>query len=110
MNKKAFGGDGYAIIFIVILLSVVAFAVPLLADAINSDTTVADIGQIEDSVRDSSDSIGILTAGKVLIDIFTFALFGWGNALGLPTWLALFFTLLGISLFVLGFRTIRGVG
>ena len=110
MNKKAFGGDGYAIIFIVILLSIVAFAVPLIASAIDSDTTVANIDGIEQSVKDSSDSVSILSAGKILIEIFTFALFGWGDALGLPSFLALFFTLLAISLFVLGFRTIRGVG
>jgi len=109
-GKKAFGGDGFAIILIVILLASVAFTVPLVASAINSDAQVANIDKIEDNVRDSSESISILNAGQVLISIFTFALFGWGDALGLPSALALFFTLLAVSLFILGFRTIRGVG
>lgn len=109
-NKKGFGGDGFAIILIVVILASVAFAVPLIASAIDSDTSTANIDGIEQEIRDSSDSISILGAGKVLIEIFTFALFGWGDALGLPAGLAFFFVLLAVALFILGLRTIRGVG
>jgi len=109
-GKKGFGGDGYAMILIVFILASVAFGVPLIANAIGSDVSTANIDGIHDSVQESSESISILNAGSVLLEIFTFALFGWGDALGLPSWLALVFTLLAVSLFILGVRTIRGVG
>lgn len=106
--KKAFGGDGFAIILIVIILSIVGFSIPLVASAINSDVDAVSIDNVEKNVRESSDSISLLDAGGVLLSIFSFALFGWGDALGLPSFMALMFTLLGISLFILGLRTIRG--
>ena len=109
-GKIGFGGDGFGIVLILIALAFVGFAVPLIASAIGSDVTTANIEGVRSEVQDSSDNISILGAGRVLLEIFTFALFGWGDALGVPSGLAFIFTMLAITLLVLGFRTIRGVG
>ena len=101
-GKKGFGGDGFGIVIIIVVLAVVGFGVPLIASAIGSDAIVTNIDGVRAELQDASGSISLLIAGKVLLEIFFFAL------LGVPPPMALFFTLLAVVLFVLGFRTIRG--
>ena len=110
MNKKAFNGDGYGIILLVVILGSISFAVPLVASAIGSETTSTNIDGIRDTAQENSGSISILTAGSILLEVVTFGLFDWGNALDVPIWVSFLFTLLAVALLVLIVRTVRGVG
>ena len=105
---------GFTDIFIAAIILSIFFFTALLIEPINqsfdADLDTFDTDNLAQNVRNRGDSISILNTGSLLSNILKLAFWDIGGTLNLNFVIQGFFSLLGIILFVIVVRTVRGVG
>lgn len=87
-----------------------AVLIPPIAVALNTNVDTFDTDNLDQNVKNNADSINVLSVSGLLITILKLGLWDVGNTLSLPFWADAFYSFLGLILFVIALRTVRGVG
>ncbi len=114
MKKLFKSKKGFTDIFIgaavLAIFFITAVLIPPIAESLNTEADTFDTDNLDQNVKNNADSINILSVSGLLITVLKLGLWDVGNTLSLPFWADAFYTFLGMVLFVIALRTVRGVG
>ena len=83
-----------------------AFIIPLINSEFAASYAEYSVNDTYDDIRDEAGTVTSLTPWTVITTIFKLAAWDMGNSLGLPAWLDMIYTLLGIIFAVIIARNI----
>lgn len=108
-SKKAINDVSIIAILLFVLVGT-ASIIPFLNSTLDIDSDELNTDEITGEIKEGATSISVLSALGIIITVIKLASFDFGNTLGLPFWVDLVYTLLGIILIFLVARFIRGGG
>ncbi len=104
-NKKGINDISIiAIILSIFLITSISINFVNAEFGIESDTF--DNDQFEGNIREDVQDVSAVSAFNVLVTAFKLAIFDWGDTLGLPFWLDLFYLILSLVFFLVIARNI----
>lgn len=104
-NRKGFN-DMFIIFVILGILIGTATIIPYLNAAQITQTAELDTDGVVSDIQQGSENVNAISAFTILLSVLKLSLFDFGDTLGLPWWLDLFYTLLATLLIITVARNI----
>ncbi len=87
-----------------------AILITPISEGLNANVDTFDTDNLDQNIKNNAESISVFSVGTLLISMLKLGLWDVGNTLGLNFIVDAFYTFLGIILFFIVVRTVRGVG